>query len=370
MDQEKIGKFIAQLRKEKKLTQQELANKLGVSDRTVGNWENGRNMPDLSLFKPLCEELGITINDFLSGERINEKEYSKKSEENIINTITYTSKKINKNKKILSRVVFLSTILVLLLGVVVVITFKDNYEKKKSLEEYEEREEYNSQKYYYGYTIGDGRHLMLTMEVPYCTKEGCESLGDVLMDKKLAVKDFLKDLEMLEYLKDGASIIYYYDSSKKTYGYKNFYVAECHGDVKDIFIAQDKKALEGKCKLKYDDLEGVSMHIKEGTLTDSGATVIIRDTSNRKNIYGEYFRIDRKENNEWVELDTAPQENGAAIGFNNIGYMIGETHEREFVIHWEWIYGHLPKGEYRIVKDTSEAGEGTEHYITTTFILP
>ena len=74
MDQEKIGKFIAQLRKEKKLTQQELANKLGVSDRTVGNWENGRNMPDLSLFKPLCEELGITINDFLSGERINEKE--------------------------------------------------------------------------------------------------------------------------------------------------------------------------------------------------------------------------------------------------------------------------------------------------------
>jgi len=135
MDQEKIGKFIAQLRKEKKLTQQELANKLGVSDRTVGNWENGRNMPDLSLFKPLCEELGITINDFLSGERINEKEYSKKSEENIINTITYTSKKINKNKRILSRVVFLSTILVLLLGVVVVITFKDNYEKKKSLEE-------------------------------------------------------------------------------------------------------------------------------------------------------------------------------------------------------------------------------------------
>ena len=120
---------------------------------------------------------GITINDFLSGERINEKEYSKKSEENIINTITYTSKKINKNKKILSRVVFLSTILVLLLGVVVVITFKDNYEKKKSLEEYEEREEYNSQKYYYGYTIGDGRHLMLTIDF------------DTLEDETVTIRD-------------------------------------------------------------------------------------------------------------------------------------------------------------------------------------
>ena len=52
MNQEKIGKFIMSSRKNKKLTQAELAEKLGVSDKTIGNWENGRNMPDLSLFKP------------------------------------------------------------------------------------------------------------------------------------------------------------------------------------------------------------------------------------------------------------------------------------------------------------------------------
>ena len=63
MNQEKIGKFISDCRKKKKLTQSDLAEKLGVSDRTVGNWENGRNMPDLSLFKPLCDELDITINE-------------------------------------------------------------------------------------------------------------------------------------------------------------------------------------------------------------------------------------------------------------------------------------------------------------------
>ena len=70
MDLNKIGKFIANTRKEKNMTQQELANLLGVSDRSIGNWENGRNMPDLSLLKPLCEALDITINDLLSGERV------------------------------------------------------------------------------------------------------------------------------------------------------------------------------------------------------------------------------------------------------------------------------------------------------------
>ena len=98
MNQEKIGKFIAECRRKKNMTQQELAEKLGVSDRTIGNWENGRNMPDLSLFKPLCDELDISLNDLMSGEVVKSKEYQEKLEENIINTISYTNKKIeNKN---------------------------------------------------------------------------------------------------------------------------------------------------------------------------------------------------------------------------------------------------------------------------------
>ena len=96
MDQEKIGKFIAKCRKDKKITQSELAEKLGVTDKSVGNWENGRNMPDLSLFKPLCDELEITINDLLSGEKICKEKYQEKFEENIVNTIDYSTKKVNK----------------------------------------------------------------------------------------------------------------------------------------------------------------------------------------------------------------------------------------------------------------------------------
>lgn len=98
MNQEKIGKFIAKCRKNKNMTQQQLAEKLGVSDRTIGNWENGRNMPDLSLFKPLCGELNISLNDLMSGEKVKEKDYKEKLEENIINAIDYTNKKIeNRN---------------------------------------------------------------------------------------------------------------------------------------------------------------------------------------------------------------------------------------------------------------------------------
>ena len=96
MNQDKIGKFILELRKEKNMTQQELADKIGVTDRAISKWENGRGLPDLSLMKPLCDELGISINEFISGEKIDKKEYQDKFEENVLNTINYSQKQIKK----------------------------------------------------------------------------------------------------------------------------------------------------------------------------------------------------------------------------------------------------------------------------------
>lgn len=98
MNQEKIGKFIAERRKKRNMTQFELGQKLGISEKSISNWENGRNMPDLSLLKPLSDELGISLNELLSGEKIKEKDYPEKLEENIIKTIDYTNKKLeNRN---------------------------------------------------------------------------------------------------------------------------------------------------------------------------------------------------------------------------------------------------------------------------------
>ena len=69
MTNEKIGAFIAAMRKEKKLTQEQLAERLGVSNRSVSRWENGKTLPDLSLMQVICEELDITISELLNGEK-------------------------------------------------------------------------------------------------------------------------------------------------------------------------------------------------------------------------------------------------------------------------------------------------------------
>lgn len=117
MNQEKIGKFIAQLRKEKKLTQIELAKKLKITDRAISKWENGRGMPDLSSLAPLCEILDVSINELLSGTRLGKNDYQEKLEENIINTIDYTNKKIKKTKKIFIIIfsVIISLIIILMI---------------------------------------------------------------------------------------------------------------------------------------------------------------------------------------------------------------------------------------------------------------
>ena len=84
MNLNKIGKFISQCRKNKKLTQEQLAEKLGISDRAVSKWERGLCLPDASIMILLCEILGINVNELLSGEMLNNKNYEKKAEENLL----------------------------------------------------------------------------------------------------------------------------------------------------------------------------------------------------------------------------------------------------------------------------------------------
>ena len=84
MDQIKIGKLIAECRKKNNLTQMQLAEKLNITDRAISKWENGKGMPDSSIMLDLCAELKISVNELLSGERIDMKEYDKKTEELLV----------------------------------------------------------------------------------------------------------------------------------------------------------------------------------------------------------------------------------------------------------------------------------------------
>ena len=111
MDQEKIGKFIKEERKNKKLSQEELGELLGVSNRSISKWETGVSLPDISLFKPLCEVLDISYNELLSGERLNKTNYQERLEDNLSNVISYASKKDNKFNGALILLMVLSTFL-------------------------------------------------------------------------------------------------------------------------------------------------------------------------------------------------------------------------------------------------------------------
>ncbi len=88
MDQKKIGSFIAARRKDNGLTQSQLAEMLGITDKAVSKWETGKSMPDLSLFCPLCDLLHITLNELLSGEFISDENLKEKSEQILLDVIT------------------------------------------------------------------------------------------------------------------------------------------------------------------------------------------------------------------------------------------------------------------------------------------
>ncbi|MDE7104652.1 MAG: helix-turn-helix domain-containing protein [Ruminococcus sp.] len=109
MNQIKTGKFIAQMRKEKGMTQTQLAELLYISNKTVSKWETGKGMPEVSLMLPLCEALEINVNELLTGERIPEKNYIEKAEENMMNLVHEAQE--SKKKIILSVMTIVLTLL-------------------------------------------------------------------------------------------------------------------------------------------------------------------------------------------------------------------------------------------------------------------
>ena len=116
MDLVKIGKYIAGKRKNLGLTQKQLAEKIGMSDKSVSKWERGICLPDVSLYFDLCSILGISINEFLSGEDIVHENIEKKSEENIISVVTDSKRKQKSLKYIICALLILSILTISLIA--------------------------------------------------------------------------------------------------------------------------------------------------------------------------------------------------------------------------------------------------------------
>lgn len=177
MDQIKIGKFIADCRRKKKLTQEQFAERIGVNNRSISRWENGKCMPDLSLYDSICKELDITINELLEGEHIKKESYQNVFEKNVINMVENIDKK-NKKYNIMSYTIFFILIVFIswFIGCVLYqnIEFKQSYKETKIFIE----KEYSFDEKYLiinSYDTGSIKYLILN------TKQDDEEYGIIFI---------------------------------------------------------------------------------------------------------------------------------------------------------------------------------------------
>lgn len=193
MNQEKIGRFIAELRKEKNMTQKELANKLNVTDRAVSKWENGRGLPDVSLFETLCKELDITINELLKGERIKENNIEHLSSETMMSYNKYIKRK-ERQKMFFLLIVFVIVLCTLL--TTAILSFNKTFFKTKYTSDFVSGVNIPIPKY--SYYRGTGGMDAYTAKLK-TLKQSDEV--NILIDR------YLQSLETVEYDNE----IYYYD---------------------------------------------------------------------------------------------------------------------------------------------------------------
>lgn len=456
MNSKKIGEFIARVRKSKGMTQQELAEKLHVTDRAISNYENGRRIPDVSLFKPLCEILDISVNELINGEKIELDKVLSTSDNTIINTLN-----INKNNNRKAKHVIITLFIVLFcLLTLIIIKYKQTYPKfdiysilvasSDPYKEYELKKQLNYKNrniYYYGidfaqlcdtkdkcyfldnalnykqididkiknylesqfilsnvkrYILYDGGTMIYLgsgYTVLFCnTNEGNKDIyfgNDEMLDnlngnycghETSTLKSFIRTYHIISVIEDiednefNYVTLKQYGMEKETVKINNsynvvpgknyefsFYIFDRFDDnTKNIFEygtivnvkETDKKDnnqinedifinAELKNKDEMNELKNVYMEIKEGTLTEEGVTIIITDYSGNKYSYGTWFKIEKYENGNWIELNFIHDN----IAFNSIAYGTDINGKLELTHDWSYMYGKLPSGKYRLVKD-------------------
>ncbi|MGM7684425.1 immunoglobulin-like domain-containing protein [Cytobacillus sp. Hm23] len=117
------------------------------------------------------------------------------------------------------------------------------------------------------------------------------------------------------------------------------------------------------------NVDGVTMIAIEETVSPTGLTVALENTSDKEYIYGEYFSLEKNINGRWYQVPVAIDDN---YGFNDIGYRLASSDVKEWTVDWSWLYGNLITGEYRIVKDILDgrkAGEYDKYHLAAEFTV-
>ena len=465
MDQVKIGKFIAKLRKEKKMTQQELAERLNVTDRAVSNWENGRRMPDISFFKPLCSILGITVNELMLGEKIPKEVKIDKADDTILKTLNENQKNERKQKKILC--VLCVLLLLILVGIffgykrmhpnIDIYSLNFNYldepnellnaftykgqniyyygienaflcDQKQTCFDLKESLDYKQSSLkriqeYFTYQVGLSlNHFVLydggtniyynenyaailcntfegNNDIYFGKREMLDALdGKYCGHEKSSIQKFVRTyhIENIQESNEDIKVTLINNKNEratvtvlnnynlfvgKTYEF-TFYTFENFSDTisnifeNSVYVHHKETEKIGEEQInepivvnekqisELSELENVVMTIKEGTLTRKGATVIITDISGKNYIYGTWYRIEQRIDGIWQEKHIVLEGN---YGWDDIAYHVDYTGHLVFDINWEWLYGILENGYYRIVKSASLPDSLEEKYFSVEF---
>ena len=168
MDNNKIGKFISSLRKDKGLTQQELGERLYVTDKAVSKWERGLCFPDISVLIPLTETLNISLYDLLRGEKVNKEEV----EETLKNTINYSNNELKRKKKKYIIISSISIFIVVVISIISILVINND----RQLSAIIDRDTIHNINYYSDYktTINDENQEkleLIIMKLPLKWKE-------------------------------------------------------------------------------------------------------------------------------------------------------------------------------------------------------
>ena len=280
MEQEKIGKFIAECRKKQKLTQAQLAEKLNITDRTISKWETGKGMPDSSIMIKLCDELKISVNELLKGEHIPNNNLDIETDKNIINILN-EYKKMKKRSNILK--IFCITLIILTItiitGIFTVNYFKNHIYKNVHLSETEENGLYDKCLEYF---INMQSPIVFTIE----NKDDKPNYDVSVSDFKVFAK-----LSKIGIIKRGKNIEVYAQITNKSYHVQN---GELRLDSGGEQVA--KFTFEGDKIISYKD-ETIAVLMEEFLPT--------------KELYNKYRKMDNT--NLWQEIDKEVKEHYSYI---------------------------------------------------------
>lgn len=257
MNLTKIGKFIAEQRKNKKLTQEQLAEELGINNRTISRWENGINMPDASLYKKICEVLEISIEELINGEKTKKENIQQSYEKALITTVNNNKRqerKINKLLRILALAVSVSIISI----IIIIIYYNKKYPKidiyNMNVIESEKNELNNkltfNQKDYKIYFYGIDSLQISNIDNDYYDLKVALQYKQVTIDK---VKKYLND----QYKNKNISRTFISNNEIEIYKHNNYEVIICNTEnSKDLYFGTRNIAsnLKGEyCGKKIDN---------------------------------------------------------------------------------------------------------------------